>query len=206
MEEPVLMDALPYVDIRPTPQQREAVEALIAEEMAKFQPTDYLEHMPVPSVKVSKLVEEEMARVAQGRPLPPLDRSRFELRPPSSDYSQDLGRWTKSIQNAQAQYEHQVIRQQNLELLIDHGKEGWLARNKALEQEVKHTGEAVVGVKRKIDELNAYRKSKQKKAGAQLKELEIEWQNSFQRNIQLQSEIRRQQAEVARVRRAELGD
>ena len=158
----IQLDALPYIDPPLSKDMREYVEGLIDEEMNRFEPEDYLSDMPMPQVEVSKMIRNEMERVAAGRAPPPLDRSRFDLAPPARDDEQNLMQWNKATNNAKAQYAHQLVRQQNLEMLSNYGKDTWLDTNKNLISMGKEIDGEIESAKNKIQELNQYRRHKQK--------------------------------------------
>ena len=87
-------------------------------------PADYLASLPPPppsSLADRPLAAAELARVASGQPLPPLDASRFRLDPPPASRRSDPGAWRAALDNARAQLEHQHTRLLNLELLLQHG-------------------------------------------------------------------------------------
>jgi DNA repair ATPase RecN len=49
-------------------------------------------------------------RICDQQPMPKLDTTRYQLDPPPSSRQTDLAAWQKSIDNAQAQLEHQANR------------------------------------------------------------------------------------------------
>merc|ERR1719379_1733102 len=80
-----LVDALPYIDTQLGQTEVAAqVKALIEEEMANFEPRDYLASLPPPELRLleSPLLKQEMERVESGRPLIGIDTSRYSLQEP----------------------------------------------------------------------------------------------------------------------------
>jgi pre-mRNA-splicing factor SPF27 len=51
----------------------------------------------------------------------PLDTSRYRLDTPGASKQNDYGAWHSSLDNANAQLEHQYLRIMNLELLLKYG-------------------------------------------------------------------------------------
>ena len=105
----VQVDALPYGDKAITRDMRESIEAMIDAEMRTFSAGDYLACLPAAQMpQVSEMLRQEMTRVEQNRPAQGIDRSRFEIVPPTDAHQQDMNAWTQSVQNARAQQQHQV--------------------------------------------------------------------------------------------------
>eukprot|EP01062_Namystynia_karyoxenos_P064440 TRINITY_DN5737_c0_g1_i1.p1 TRINITY_DN5737_c0_g1~~TRINITY_DN5737_c0_g1_i1.p1 ORF type:complete len:205 (+),score=79.62 TRINITY_DN5737_c0_g1_i1:112-726(+) len=196
------VDALPYVDPPLTEETRQEVERMIEEEMHTFVPDDYLagRFPPVPPT-VSALIAAEYERVARGRPLQSIDRTRFELLPPAGPNRDDPARWALSARNAEVQLEHQRVRSENLELLNAYGKEAWLQHNRGVERCAAQMQQRRQGLKRQIDELNAARKREQTAAGAELRRLEQEWQGLCGKNFQIELETQRVECATAKLRR-----
>eukprot|EP01059_Diplonema_ambulator_P007855 TRINITY_DN17371_c0_g1_i1.p1 TRINITY_DN17371_c0_g1~~TRINITY_DN17371_c0_g1_i1.p1 ORF type:complete len:224 (+),score=64.83 TRINITY_DN17371_c0_g1_i1:56-673(+) len=196
----IQLDALPYIDPGMTAAQRQEIEAMIDDEMENFPEQDYLVHLPVPKQTISQMLNDEMMRVAQGKAPAPLDRSRYDIAPPKGANDGDMAAWTKAIQNAQAQYQHQVVRNTNLELLNEYGKDAWLGVNEQTKREVAQTEERIAAAKRKIDDLNSFRKHKQRKAARTLREAESEWMELCAKNLRIQLETEKLEREMAGAR------
>lgn len=57
--------------------------------------------------------------------LEPLDESRFELTAPSGPDAENPDAWLAAVRNAQAQLEHTLVRQVNVDLLAKFGPAAW---------------------------------------------------------------------------------
>eukprot|EP01063_Lacrimia_lanifica_P041632 TRINITY_DN9766_c0_g1_i1.p1 TRINITY_DN9766_c0_g1~~TRINITY_DN9766_c0_g1_i1.p1 ORF type:complete len:237 (+),score=90.82 TRINITY_DN9766_c0_g1_i1:68-712(+) len=200
-QEDIQVDALPYVDPPMTKKLREQVNQMIEDEMQAFQPPDYLAALAVPQAPyVSALLAAEMERVAQGRASEPLDMSRFEIVPPSEQDEGDMGKWTKCIQNAQAQYMHQVVRETNLDLLTTCGKDAWLASNKNLEAQCGQYDQELAATQAKIEDVNQFRKHSQKRGATEMLQADAEWKELCKKNLAIQLEIEKMEREVKKRR------
>lgn len=103
------VDALSYIDKDyDDPRMKQMVHSLIEEEMAAFEPPDYLADKPAPSTRfASPLLKSEWARVRAGKPMDPMDTSRYDLQPPQGAAAEDEAAWKRALDNARAQTEHQ---------------------------------------------------------------------------------------------------
>ncbi|CAN0374949.1 unnamed protein product [Discosporangium mesarthrocarpum] len=128
-------DALSYIDKEyEDPQIQQIVHSLIEEEMAAFDPPDYLAGRPAPKLRFgSPLLKSEWERMVAGVPMKTMDTSRYDLQPPRGSAAEDEKAWREAVNNARAQTEHQLNRLLNLELLQNYGSNVWLEHNKATE-------------------------------------------------------------------------
>lgn len=103
------MDALAYIDKDyDDPRIKEVVHSLIEEEMASFDPPDYLADKPPPKTRFqSRILKAEWARVRAGHPIDPIDTSRYNLQPPQGGAVEDELAWKRALNNVRAQTEHQ---------------------------------------------------------------------------------------------------
>lgn len=108
-QQPSLIDALSYIDRDyDDPSMKEVVHSLIEEEMASFEPPDYLAQKPAPKLQFnSPILKAEWTRVRLGRAMELMDTSRYELQPPRNAAAEDDTAWKRAIDNARAQVEHQ---------------------------------------------------------------------------------------------------
>jgi hypothetical protein len=82
------------------------------QEMGRFEPRDYIAHLPpVPEPR--------------GVHFEPLDDSRYSVEAPSGAAAEDVDAWRKAVANAQAQLEHTLLREVNLDLLAKFGPAAW---------------------------------------------------------------------------------
>eukprot|EP01060_Flectonema_neradi_P007696 TRINITY_DN15404_c0_g1_i1.p1 TRINITY_DN15404_c0_g1~~TRINITY_DN15404_c0_g1_i1.p1 ORF type:complete len:145 (+),score=22.92 TRINITY_DN15404_c0_g1_i1:96-530(+) len=131
----------------------------------------------------------------------PLDRSRFDLSHPAKEDENNAMAWNKCIANAKAQYNHQIIRQQNLDLLSTYGKDTWLETNKNIIAMGNQLDTEIEAAKKKIQELNQYRRHKQKRAASRLNQHEAQSKDYLMRNALLETELHRLDHEIKRTRR-----
>ncbi len=82
------------------------------QEMGRFEPRDYLAHLP--AVEAPRAIKFE-----------PLDEHRYSIEAPSGDDAADVHAWEAAIANARAQLEHTLLREVNLDLLAKFGPAAW---------------------------------------------------------------------------------
>lgn len=109
----------------------------------------------------SQLIQEEMSRMEQGKPLPPMDTVRYQLEPPAGTKRSDPAEWSKAVKNAEAQLQHQNTRLVNLELLQKYGSNAWRLHNFQLEAMLKTMQKQLEAVQAQITELSRIRKLEQ---------------------------------------------
>lgn len=124
--------------------------------------------------------KEEMAK---------LDMSRCELPAPSSAKAGDKQAWKKAMENARAQNEHLVVREANLELMEELAADGFLRRNRLLEDILHSEEEKLRSEKQKILQIHAKRKAAQLEAGSKLKDGEAAWVGMLTKNYQMEMAI-----------------
>lgn len=103
------LSALSYIDKDyDDPRMKQIVHSLIEEEMAAFEPPDYLADKPAPRTRFqSPLLKSEWARVRAEKAMEPMDTSRYDLQPPQGAAAENETAWKRSLDNARAQTEHQ---------------------------------------------------------------------------------------------------
>lgn len=103
------LSALSYIDKGyDDPQMKQIVHSLIQDEMAAFEPLDYLADKPAPRTRFkSPLLKSEWARVRAEKAMEPMDTSRYDLQPPQGAAAENEVAWKRSLDNARAQTEHQ---------------------------------------------------------------------------------------------------
>ncbi|KAJ1987192.1 hypothetical protein H4R33_002981 [Dimargaris cristalligena] len=195
-----VVDSLPYIDNDyDNEDTKRKVDSLIAQEMngVPFVQGDYLAHVPpVPELfNGSPILHTEWQRVTSGRKLPPLDTSRYDV-PEPSDPTQ-VTEWLKALRNAEAQAQHQTIRQTNLDTLQKTGPNTWRTFNNELQQ----TQSACEATKADLDrvnlDINRERQTLQLKAQRTLDTLEQQWMETTTQNIQLQLACEHLEKELA---------
>mmetsp|Transcript_10815 Transcript_10815/g.32210 ORF Transcript_10815/g.32210 Transcript_10815/m.32210 type:complete len:226 (-) Transcript_10815:272-949(-) len=201
----VEIDALPYIDGQYNePAMRAEVERLIAEELKTFAPRpDALAHLPAaePDFANHPMLQAEWLRVNAQEPMPTMDVSRYQLDPPPKQKQQDPMAWERSVGNAQAQLEHQATRLDNLELLQQHGANQWLAHLSNLERASSRLASEAAGLSQEVDGVNRSRKEEQVELQPKLARLEAGWVGGVKKNLQIEAECLRLEAECAAMRK-----
>jgi hypothetical protein len=106
--------------------ERTQVESLIAEEMRRFAPRDYLGMLgPVPAASWSDAVAEDMRRVESGGPAPALREAGKGAPPPGATAERAVECWSDSINRLRVRAEELNGQAVNLALQGRYGVEAW---------------------------------------------------------------------------------
>ncbi|EIW86423.1 breast carcinoma amplified sequence 2 [Coniophora puteana RWD-64-598 SS2] len=199
-----LLDSLPYYDndLEQYPILHEKVKRELAREPKP--PSTLHPRVPPPLelFKNSPLLAAELDRVESNQTLPPLDTIRYQLPAPLTAPGTDE-EWQQALDNAQAQLEHQRIRQTNLALLQQYGSNAWRIHNYQLEEMAKQTEKALEELKGVTTDLNRERKNSQTRIGAQLTSLETRWTELISSILQIEMANAALDAEVDRLNKKE---
>ncbi|KAF9969862.1 hypothetical protein BGZ73_007600 [Actinomortierella ambigua] len=195
------IDALPYVDRQiDEPGVRTQVEKLIAAEMKRMpKPKDVSAMYPdIELFKHNELIQQELERVRKGKPMDPLDLTRYQLQPPTATstipapitgVSEELPEghqvWQQAVSNADAQLAHQDQRLVNLELLAKYGANSWNIHNYQLEYLLNHCQQQLEATRQRVLELNKMRKRDQIEAGQTLARLDQQWAERVSATLQV---------------------
>lgn len=196
-----LIDALPYVD-RLTPEEKQRVDKLIQEEMRNSpqRPAAYLKDLP-PAYELKleghPVLQAELQRVREGKPMEALDVTRYRLDKPPLARRNDFAAWKKALENAHSQLGHQYNRVVNLELLLKFGPKAWRVQNASLEAANARLSREVAELRGQIDSVNRERKLQQTAAGQELATFEAEWQELVAKNGEIERACRAVEQELA---------
>ncbi|KAK8798749.1 hypothetical protein WA158_007833 [Blastocystis sp. Blastoise] len=184
----VNLDALPYIDRElEEPGMQDKVDDMIAEEMQMFIPKDYLNELDMPDYKFENdiIMQNEFTRMKAGKPMAPLDISRYKVSPPSSEEQNDPESWRGSVENAQAQLEQQKSKIINLQLLEKFGKNAWRRHNDELECLQQCYEDKNQEIKSTIEQINKKRKSEQEVNYEKIRKLNYEYNELIFKNYQI---------------------
>lgn len=115
----------------------------------------------------------------QRQPMEMLSMKRYELLPPAPGKQSDVMAWIESVENSQAQLEHQISRIVNLELLSEYGTNSWKTYNQTLKSMINQAEKQMEELKKNIQNVNLSRKHEQISAGSKLDNLEKKLEINF---------------------------
>ncbi|XP_077972076.1 pre-mRNA-splicing factor SPF27-like [Styela clava] len=200
MAHDVTVDALPYYDKGyDEPGVREAAQAMVEEETRRYRPTkNYLEYLPTPNYHAfeTEIMKNEFERLTARQPMELLSMKRYELPTPPSGQKNDVTAWEECVKNSMAQLEHQVVRIENLELMLEYGPNAWKVYNEYLVQMLQGVQKKLQHVKKEIQEINWSRKNQQINAGERMHKLEADWVNLVSKNYEIEEAIIKIEAEI----------
>lgn len=199
-----LVDALPYIDTQlGQTEVAQQVKALIDEEMAHFEPRDYLASLPPPGQPVlsSEVKAQEFARIEAGLALQGIDASRYKVEAPEGAEAQEHEAWKRQADNMHVQIEYNRLRQTNLELLERWGNKAWIAHSSIVRAAEKILGNETNSLRALREEVNKKRKLDQISCGNELRRLNNELEQYVQDNAETGKGLRILEAEVQHLRR-----
>lgn len=202
-QEAGVIDALSYID-NITKAERSEADELIKEELRRSnkRPSDYLATLaPIPASKLQErpVLQSEYERVKAGKPLEPLDTTRFHLAPPPPNKQNDFGAWRKATDNAHSQLEHQYNRLLNLELLLRFGPNARRAHHKALEGHIHRLEREVEQLHSQRDSINRQRKLTQEADGRALQQMEQQYKSLVSKNMEINMACQELASEVSQL-------
>ncbi|ODQ65817.1 hypothetical protein NADFUDRAFT_51094 [Nadsonia fulvescens var. elongata DSM 6958] len=181
-------DSLPYIDITPTEDEVLTAEAVILSQLIADSPEykSVLHHSLSKQTKenqsfLTPALEEEFERIENGelKMNGGIDLSKYsQLEMPD----ETSGKKKINLKRAYVALCHTQNRQDNLELLLEYGKNQWLIGNDNLAHTVQVIDQEIDTVTREIDYLNRERKRQQVEKDGGFKYMESRWKESL-RNV-----------------------
>jgi pre-mRNA-splicing factor SPF27 len=184
-------DSLPYIDNEPSASERASALSLIATELGSQSTESHPSLPPLPGQHFSELVEAELLRIENKKPLKAIDLGRYEaIEPPTTSPDSDekspetLTRWREALQRAYTSQSYLIGRQTNLALLEKYGKNAWLIGNAQLEDILRGLERELSERKVEIDEVVIERKNAQEAVAGEVRGLEETWKRGVGRVLE----------------------
>lgn len=199
-----LVDALPYIDTQlGSTEVAQQVKALIDEEMAHFEPRDYLSSLPAPELPFlsSETMTQEFARFEAGQPFQGIDVDKYKVEAPEGASAQEHEAWKKQADNLYMQLEYNRLRYTNLEMLERWGNKAWIAHSCLVRATERILGNEANGLRAAREEVNKKRKLDQISCGNELRKLNNELEQYSQDNAHVVGALWGMETEVDRLRR-----
>lgn len=197
-----LVDALPYIDTQlGQTEVAQQVKAIIDEEMAHFEPRDYLSSLPAPELPFlsSETMNKEFARIEAGQPIQGVDVARYKVEAPDGTDAQDHEVWKKQADSVHMQLEYNRLRFTNLEMLDRWGTKAWVAHSCLVGASERILTNEANSLRATREEVNKKRKLDQISCGNELRKLNNELESYMQDNAETGRALHALEADVARL-------
>lgn len=163
---------------------------MVEEECRRYRPTkNYLDHLPLNTSSFeTPMLSYEFERIQSRVPMETLSMKRYELPPPPAGRLSEITAWAESVDNSMAQLEHQAVRVQNLDLMLEYGTESWKAYLEVFTALLAKAQIQLQALKKEIQDVNWQRKLAQTQAGDKLRSLEAHWVMLVSKNYEIEEE------------------
>eukprot|EP00735_Rhodelphis_limneticus_P004125 TRINITY_DN15679_c0_g1::TRINITY_DN15679_c0_g1_i1::g.18754::m.18754 TRINITY_DN15679_c0_g1::TRINITY_DN15679_c0_g1_i1::g.18754 ORF type:complete len:262 (+),score=58.97,sp/Q5RKQ0/SPF27_DANRE/31.07/4e-33,BCAS2/PF05700.6/2.4e-55,AcylCoA_dehyd_C/PF12186.3/0.073,Sda/PF08970.5/8.6e+02,Sda/PF08970.5/1.1e+04,Sda/PF08970.5/1.1,IncA/PF04156.9/1.4e+03,IncA/PF04156.9/0.52,KxDL/PF10241.4/3.4e+03,KxDL/PF10241.4/3.4e+03,KxDL/PF10241.4/2.6,DASH_Spc34/PF08657.5/13,Fib_alpha/PF08702.5/2.6e+03,Fib_alpha/PF08702.5/2. len=193
------LDSLPYIDHEFNDSAMKAqVESMIAAEMKKFRPRNYMDDFPKPSTvfETSDAIKQELERVAAGKRLDKIDMTKYVVEPPPEAETTNVAAWRQAVMNACVQLEHQNLRSLNLDLMNQYGQNAWRLHNESLDVLLKDQKRKLDDLNKASEEVNKRRKLLQTSAAPKLQGLSQQFVELTNKNLDITQAISNMEKEI----------
>lgn len=199
------IDALPYSDkgfnakgVKEAAQAmvREELKAMRAEGITSATYEARLPPMPQISTQGRDMTETAMKRIASKRKMEQLDMTRYEVPQPSAAKKNNIGEWSKCVDNARAQSEHSRNRLDNLELMNAYGSQAWKGFTESLDKSAEGHEKELKTLKEQVQDVNWQRKTEQVAAGEELMGLSTQWGQLISKNYEIELACKQLEGEI----------
>ncbi|KAK4248798.1 Pre-mRNA-splicing factor SPF27 [Corynascus novoguineensis] len=204
----IVHESLPYIDTDPTPAERAAAEALIAQERALV-PDDphhaLLPPPPEPTTFLTPLLTTELSRLASSpdpskSKLAALDLARYEAPDPPSDDA-PVSELQAALARSYTSHAHVRSRRAHLALLDSYGRNAWLVGNHALEGELRQLERELAEARREVDLTTLRRREAQDAVAGEMASLEAAWRAGVGRVLETEAAVEGVRKEILELRR-----
>uniref|UniRef100_A0AC35TZ04 Pre-mRNA-splicing factor SPF27 n=1 Tax=Rhabditophanes sp. KR3021 TaxID=114890 RepID=A0AC35TZ04_9BILA len=200
-----LIDALPYYDTNFADADRKMALELIEAECKIYKPKkNYLEKFGDANLEqfVTPRLKGEMERYERGEPMALLDFSKYENFDSEDITYNDKTELMADIRNAKAFLGHLQIKQTNIELLEQYGKDVCVNFNKSQQEQILKEDVELNVAKNNLMEVHGGRKRSHLEAGEKITDLEQVWVQMVSQNFEMQVAHRDLRKEIAMAEKA----
>lgn len=198
-----LVDALPYIDTQlGSAEVAQQVKDVIDQEMAHFEPRDYLANLPMPDLPLinSDRFQTEFARIEAGEAMGGVDVDRYRVEEPQGENAKDHAPWRRAARAANMQLEYNRLRLVNLEMLEKWGGKAWIAHAAVARNMEQSVVSEAASVKAACEDVNKKRKLSHMSCGNELRRLANELERYRADNAEVQRGLLVVEAEAERLR------
>ncbi|ETO13274.1 hypothetical protein RFI_24101 [Reticulomyxa filosa] len=188
----LILDALPYIEPFHNLELRSRAEKLVADEMKKMEQEDpnedlhrkYLDKYPLPNAPYIVNNYEQADRIQRKEKI--LDEERYECRGPRAEQLKSLSAWIQSVENVQAQLNHGLNQQINIELCKQYLPQQWKKHTADLKAQEQYYQALFLEKEAQMAEINKQRKKVQMECEPELHQIQKQWWELVDKNNQIE--------------------